>query len=123
MSNRIVIDPITRIEGHLRIEIEVKDGKIVDAYSSGTMVRGFELHSQGARPARRMGIHRTRLRRLHHGARAGVRPDRRGRTGHHRSPERRTGPQPDVLRTVPAGPRRPFLSPSRAGLGGRRERA
>ncbi len=43
MSQRIIVDPITRIEGHLRVEIEVKDGKIVDAYSSGTMVRGMEL--------------------------------------------------------------------------------
>ena len=33
MANRIVVDPITRIEGHLRIEVEVKDGKITDAYS------------------------------------------------------------------------------------------
>ena len=43
MSQRIIVDPITRIEGHLRVEIEVKDGTIVDAYSSGTMVRGMEL--------------------------------------------------------------------------------
>src|SRR5512140_2162648 len=50
MANRIVIDPITRIEGHLRIEIEVKDGKIVDAYSSGTMVRGFEIILKGRDP-------------------------------------------------------------------------
>jgi len=50
MANRIVIDPITRIEGHLRIEIEVKDGKIVDAYSAGTMVRGFELILKGRDP-------------------------------------------------------------------------
>jgi hydrogenase large subunit len=50
MSNRIVIDPITRIEGHLRVEIEVKDGKIVDAYSSGTMVRGFEIILKGRDP-------------------------------------------------------------------------
>ena len=42
MANRIVVDPITRIEGHLRIEAEIKDGKIVDAYSSSTMVRGIE---------------------------------------------------------------------------------
>jgi hydrogenase large subunit len=47
---RIVVDPITRIEGHLRIEVEVKDGKIVDAYSSGTMVRGFELILKGRDP-------------------------------------------------------------------------
>jgi len=50
MSNRIVVDPITRIEGHLRIEAEVKDGKIVDAFSSGTMVRGFELILKGRDP-------------------------------------------------------------------------
>ena len=39
MSERLVIDPITRIEGHLRVEVEIKDGVVVDAYSSGTMVR------------------------------------------------------------------------------------
>ncbi len=50
MASRIVIDPITRIEGHLRIEIEVKDGRVVDAYSSGTMVRGFELILKGRDP-------------------------------------------------------------------------
>lgn len=50
MSQRIVVDPITRIEGHLRVEIEVKDGKIVDAYSSGTMVRGMELILKGRDP-------------------------------------------------------------------------
>jgi len=50
MTNRIVIDPITRIEGHLRIEVEVKDGFVVDAYSSGTMVRGIELILKGRDP-------------------------------------------------------------------------
>ena len=37
MAKRIVVDPITRIEGHLRIEAEIKDGKIVDAFCSSTM--------------------------------------------------------------------------------------
>jgi len=50
MTTRIVVDPITRIEGHLRIEAEVKNGKIVDAYSSGTMVRGFEIILKGRDP-------------------------------------------------------------------------
>ena len=50
MANRIVVDPVTRIEGHLRIEVEVKDGKVVDAYCSGTMVRGFELILKGRDP-------------------------------------------------------------------------
>jgi Ni,Fe-hydrogenase I large subunit len=39
---KIVIDPITRIEGHLRIEVETKDGKVEKAYSSGEMFRGWE---------------------------------------------------------------------------------
>ncbi len=50
MPNRIVVDPITRIEGHLRIEAEVKDGRIVDAYSAGTMVRGLEIILKGRDP-------------------------------------------------------------------------
>ncbi len=44
MSQRLVIDPLTRIEGHLRIEAEVDDSQMVQkAYSSGTMVRGIEI--------------------------------------------------------------------------------
>jgi hydrogenase large subunit len=50
-SNRIVVDPVTRIEGHLRIEaILGEDGKIRDALSSGTMWRGLELILQGRDP-------------------------------------------------------------------------
>ncbi len=40
---KIVIDPMTRIEGHLRIEARVEGGKVVDAWSSGTMFRGLEI--------------------------------------------------------------------------------
>ena len=47
---RIVVDPITRIEGHLRIEAVVENGVITDAYSSGTMVRGFEKILKGRDP-------------------------------------------------------------------------
>jgi hydrogenase large subunit len=42
MSKRIVVDPITRIEGHLRIEAVVEGTKITDAISSGTIFRGIE---------------------------------------------------------------------------------
>lgn len=42
MSERIVIDPITRIEGHLRVEANIEGGRVTDAWSSGTMVRGIE---------------------------------------------------------------------------------
>jgi len=50
MAERIVIDPITRIEGHLRVEIEVNNGKITDAFSAGTMVRGIETILKGRDP-------------------------------------------------------------------------
>jgi Ni,Fe-hydrogenase I large subunit len=40
---KIAIDPITRIEGHLRIEAQVDGGKVVDAWSSSTMFRGIEI--------------------------------------------------------------------------------
>jgi hydrogenase large subunit len=50
MSQRITIDPITRIEGHLRIDLEVEGGKVSKAYSSGTMWRGIETILQGRDP-------------------------------------------------------------------------
>lgn len=43
MEIRVVVDPVTRIEGHLRMEAIVKDGRITDAFSTGTMVRGIEI--------------------------------------------------------------------------------
>ena len=43
MNERIVVDPITRIEGHLRIEAQMEGDTIAEAYSSGTMVRGIEI--------------------------------------------------------------------------------
>ena len=39
---RVIVDPVTRIEGHLRIEAVVENGVITDAFSAGTMVRGLE---------------------------------------------------------------------------------
>jgi hydrogenase large subunit len=51
MTERIVVDPVTRIEGHLRVEVDLgEDGAISDAYSSGTSVRGLELILQGRDP-------------------------------------------------------------------------
>lgn len=47
---RIVVDPLTRIEGHLRIEVEVENGVITDAWSAGTMARGIEVLLQGKDP-------------------------------------------------------------------------
>ena len=51
MNKRVVVDPVTRIEGHLRIEAETAaDGRITGAWSSGTMVRGIELILKGRDP-------------------------------------------------------------------------
>ena len=47
---KIAIDPITRIEGHLRIEAQVDGGQVTDAWSSSTMFRGLELILQGRDP-------------------------------------------------------------------------
>ncbi len=50
MSERIVVDPITRIEGHLRIEAQMEGDQIAQAYSSGTSVRGIETILKGRDP-------------------------------------------------------------------------
>ncbi len=47
---RSVIDPITRIEGHLRVEMEVENGKVADAWVSGGCFRGMELVVQNRTP-------------------------------------------------------------------------
>ena len=51
MSKHIIVDPITRIEGHLRIEAVIDDNNtIVDAYASSTMFRGIETILKGRDP-------------------------------------------------------------------------
>uniref|UniRef100_UPI003FA21E1E nickel-dependent hydrogenase large subunit n=1 Tax=Sulfurospirillum cavolei TaxID=366522 RepID=UPI003FA21E1E len=51
MSKRIVVDPITRIEGHLRVEVIVDDNNVVtEAYSSSTLWRGIETILKGRDP-------------------------------------------------------------------------
>jgi hydrogenase large subunit len=51
MSQRIVVDPITRIEGHLRIEVDIDaQGNVVNALSAGTQVRGIEIILRGRDP-------------------------------------------------------------------------
>ena len=50
-ARRVVVDPVTRIEGHLRIEVATDAGRrITQAYSSGTMVRGLEIILRGRDP-------------------------------------------------------------------------
>jgi hydrogenase large subunit len=50
MSQRITIDPVTRIEGHLRVDVEVDGGQVRNAWSSGTMWRGIEIILQDRDP-------------------------------------------------------------------------
>ena len=49
-GSRIVVDPITRIEGHLKIETEVANGKVTGAWSTGTLFRGIETILKGRNP-------------------------------------------------------------------------
>lgn len=50
MAQKIIIDPVTRIEGHLKVEVEVDGGKVINAWTSGTLFRGFELIMKGRDP-------------------------------------------------------------------------
>ena len=50
MARRITIDPITRIEGHLSVELEVENGRVSSAHVRGDMFRGFENIFRGRNP-------------------------------------------------------------------------
>lgn len=50
MAKQITIDPISRIEGHLRIDVQVDNGSVSDAWASCTMWRGIERILQGRDP-------------------------------------------------------------------------
>ncbi|TLN09947.1 nickel-dependent hydrogenase large subunit, partial [bacterium] len=50
MAQRIEINPVTRIEGHLGIVVEVENGKVKEAWSKGTMFRGLEVLLVGKDP-------------------------------------------------------------------------
>jgi [NiFe] hydrogenase large subunit len=49
-NGRVVIDPVTRIEGHLRIEVEIRNGAVAAAWSSGMLFRGIETILKGRNP-------------------------------------------------------------------------
>ena len=49
-SGPVVVDPLTRIEGHLRLEVEVEKGKVKDVRSCGTLFRGLEMILKGRDP-------------------------------------------------------------------------
>ncbi|RJP30894.1 MAG: nickel-dependent hydrogenase large subunit [Candidatus Omnitrophota bacterium] len=50
MAKTITIDPLTRIEGHLAIRLEVEAGRVVKAFSAGEMFRGFEVILKNRHP-------------------------------------------------------------------------
>ena len=120
MAQRLVIDPITRIEGHLRIEAELD--------ANNTITQGILLRHDGARhrdhperprPARSLGICPARLRCLHHRPLLCLHP-LGGRCPGHPNPQGcQPDPQPDDHPAVRARPCDALLSPARAGLGGR----
>ncbi|MDL1970594.1 MAG: nickel-dependent hydrogenase large subunit [Candidatus Desulfofervidaceae bacterium] len=49
-TRKIVIDPVNRIEGHLKVEVEVSGGKVVDAHCTTGLFRGFEIILKGRDP-------------------------------------------------------------------------
>lgn len=49
-NGKVIVDPVTRIEGHLRINVEVEDGRIKDARSTATLFRGLEIILKGRDP-------------------------------------------------------------------------
>jgi hydrogenase large subunit len=49
-ATRVVVDPITRIEGHLRIEAQADKGRITNAWATSTQFRGIEIIMQGRDP-------------------------------------------------------------------------
>ncbi len=50
MATRVTVDPVTRIEGHLRVDVEVDGGKVTKAWASGQMWRGIETILTGRDP-------------------------------------------------------------------------
>lgn len=51
MAKKVIsVDPVTRIEGHLKVEVEVENGVVVDAKTYGTLFRGIELICRGRDP-------------------------------------------------------------------------
>jgi hypothetical protein len=50
MARSVRIDPLTRIEGHLAFRVEVSTNRVVDAFCSGEMFRGFEVILKGRHP-------------------------------------------------------------------------
>ena len=96
MAKRITIDPITRIEGHLRID--VRGRRRQGARRPGRRARCSAASStilHRPRPARRLALHAALLRRVHDGARDRLGARRRERAQARGAAQRAVHPQPD----------------------------
>ncbi len=122
MSQKIVVDPITRIEGHLRIEAQIADGQHPERLELLHRLSRHRNDPERARPARRPSLYPALLRRLHHRPLHGQHPLRRGRSRHQGAGQRPPDPQPDHGDPERAGPRHPLLPPARPRLGRHRQR-
>ena len=96
---RVVVDPIPRIEGHLRIEVEIENGKVKDAWSSGTLFRGLEIILQGRDPRDARSNNPAVVRGLHPGSLTRRGPGRGGCAEDQDPPYSETGAQPYPCRT------------------------
>ena len=56
-KTKVVIDPITRIEGHLRVTCVVENGKVKDAWNTCTLFRGFEIFMKDRDPRDDLALH------------------------------------------------------------------
>ena len=93
-GKRIVVDPVTRIEGHMRVEVNVdKDNVIRNAVSTGTMWRGIEVILRGRDPRDAWAFTAADLRRLHRHPCADLGARGRKRARHHDPGERQFDPQ------------------------------
>ncbi len=120
MAQKIIIDPITRIEGHLRIEVELEGNTVKDAWSTITLWRGIETILKGRDP-RDAGLMTQRFCGVctySHYEACDTGGGRRlwGQTAH----ERPYREKPHQCISLHNRSHHAFLSPARSGLGGRR---
>ena len=82
-GTRVVVDPVTRIEGHMRCEVNLDANNVItNAVSTGTMWRGLEVILKGRDPRDAWAFVRAHLRRLHRHARADLGARGRGCARH-----------------------------------------
>ena len=120
---KIVIDPITRIEGHLRIEAEINGGRVQRCLEQQHHVPRHREYPPGQGPARRLVLRPEVLRGVHHRPFHRLHPQRGKCTGDKGPGKRGTDQEPDHRHPERPGPCDPFLPSARPRLGGHHLRA